>query len=108
MTATKKKISTTEFVKLMVDKELEIAGALIRYDDLIANKDDFPHWYQDWCFDRVEQYLEWKQFYYDHFYDHYPKRVKDISNYFSWFALQYGLRYNFDYKELEKYEHRNR
>lgn len=95
-----KKLTDEEFVKLIVDKELEIVNAPIRYDDLINNKEKYPHWYQDYSFN-MEQYKEWKQFYYDHFYDWKPKRIKDIDRYFSWFALQYGLKYDFDYKELE-------
>lgn len=94
-----KKLSNTEFVKMIVDKELEIVGAPIRYDDLINNQDKYPHWYQDYSFN-VDQYIEWKQFFYDHFYDWKPKRIKNIDEYFSWYSLQYGLKYNFSHEEL--------
>jgi hypothetical protein len=99
-----KKLTDTEFVKMIVDKELEIVGAPIRYNDLINNKDKYPHWFQDYFFN-VEQYIEWKQFFYDHFYDWKPKRIKDIDKHFSWFALQYGLKYDFSYEELELANH---
>lgn len=39
----KKKITTDEFIKLIVDKELEIVGAPIRYNDLIENQEKYPH-----------------------------------------------------------------
>lgn len=101
-----KKISIDEFIKLIVDKELEIANAPIRYDDIIANQDKYPHWYQDYSFDTIEQYLEWKKFYYDHFYDWKPKRIKNIDRYFSWHALAYGLKYNFPYEELNNHDNK--
>ena len=76
----KKKITTDEFIKLIVDKELELVGAPIRYDDLIGNEEKYPHWYQDYSF-KLDEYLEWKKFYFDHFYDWKPKREKDIQRY---------------------------
>lgn len=100
-----KKLTDIEFVKLIVDKELEIVNAPVRYNDLIADKEGiYKHWYQDFAFDDIKQYIEWKEFYYDHFYDWKPKRIKDIDRHFSWFALQYGLKYNFSYDELREYE----
>lgn len=99
-----KKLTDQEFVKLMVDKELEIVGTDIRYNDLIAEPEKYKNWFQDYAFDTVEQYGKWKQFYWQHFYDKYPKRVKDIAKYFSWFTLQYGLKYNFSWEELNEYE----
>ena len=98
-----KKLTTDEFIKLIIDKELEIVGAPIRYNDLIGNQEKYPHWYQDYSF-HIDQYIEWKKFYYDHFYDWKPKRVKNIDKYFSCHAMQYGLRYNFDYEILQKYD----
>jgi hypothetical protein len=98
-----KKLTNSEFIELIVDKELEIANAPVRYKDLIgARKDEFQHWYQDFCFDTVEQFLEWKQFFYDHFYDWQPKRVKNIDEQFSWINLQYGLKYNFPIEQLNE------
>ena len=99
----KKKITTDEFIKLIVDKELELVGAPIRYDDLIGNQEKYPTWYQDYSF-KLDQYLEWKKFYFDHFYDWKPKRVKDIQRYFSWHSLQYGLKYDFPYEVLQQYD----
>jgi hypothetical protein len=99
----KKKITTDEFIKLIVDKELELVGAPIRYDDLIGNQEKYPHWYQDYSF-KLDQYLEWKKFYFDHFYDWKPKREKDIKKYFSWHSLQYGLKYDFPYEVLQQYD----
>lgn len=99
----KKKITTDEFIKLIVDKELEIVGAPIRYDDLIGNEKQYPNWYQVYSF-KLDQFLEWKKFYFDHFYDWKPKRVKDIKRYFSWHSLQYGLKYDFPYEVLQQYD----
>lgn len=39
-----KKLTNSEFIELIVDKELEIANAPVRYKDLIgARKDEFQH-----------------------------------------------------------------
>lgn len=100
-----KKISTEQFLEMMINKELEIVNAPIRYSDLIGEKKHYyTHWYTDFAFDTIDQYKEWENYYYEHFYDHYPKRIKDIHRHFSWFNLQYGLRYGFPYDDLKKYE----
>lgn len=92
-------MTDTEFTEIMVDKELELVNAPVRYRDLIAEPEKYPRWFDEYAL-TLDQYKEWKQYFYDHFYDWKPKREKDIKGWFSMFALQYGLRYNFDYKEI--------
>lgn len=105
-----KKISQEEFIKLVINKELEIANANITYDDIINDakkpleEQTLKHWYTDNSFKTVEQYLEWKQFFFNHFSDWQPKRNSTktkIAKEFSWFNLLYGLKYDFDYNLIK-------
>lgn len=100
-----KKLTTDEFYELVINKELEIAGASIKYKDIIedykkpAEEQKLRRWFIDNKFNTYNQFKEWKQFYKDHFYDWKPKRCakKEIEGYFAWFNLMYGLAWNFDF-----------
>lgn len=103
----KKKISSEQFLLDCINKEFEIIGSdkhwntpeeLFEWSKLPENK----HWYSNNEFSTVEQYREWKQYFMEHFYDWQPKRVskRDAEREFSWFNLQYGLKYGFDYNLL--------
>lgn len=103
-----KKISDEQFYLDVVNKELEIAGGpqfdswneLCRWTQL--NKE----WFCIWAFDTKEQFLEFKRYYYNHFYDWKPKRYtkRDREQMFSGFIFIYGLKTNFEYKYEELYD----
>lgn len=96
-----KKLTDDEFVELIIDKELEIANADIRAKDIKAlskEEQDKLKWWEKYEFKTVEEFLEWRNFFYDHFYDWQPKRVGkyDMKREFSWFNLCWGLQCTFD------------
>lgn len=103
----RKKITGEQFTLDCINKEFEIIGSDLHWDtfeELCAwsQQEGNRHWYSDNCFTTVEQYKEWKEYFMEHFYDWQPKRVsKDAAEReFSWFNLQYGLKYGFDYNLL--------
>lgn len=98
-----KKLTDEEFVELMVNKAFEIIKEDITYSDLICDKEKYKNWFSDYSFN-IPQYLEWKKFFFDNFYKWKPKRIKPIDSWFSAFSMQYGLKYDFSYKELEQFE----
>jgi len=102
-----KKISADQFALDCINKEFEIIGSPLHwetFEELCAwskqkeNKD----WYSNNSFATVEQYKEWKNYFMEHFYDWKPKGVSkaEAERQFSWFNLQYGLRYDFDFTLL--------
>lgn len=104
-----KKLTDNEFVELIIDKELEISGTDVRYKDITAMPKEEQkeyEFYTRFTFKTLEQFLEWRQFFYDHFYDWQPKSVKksQMEREFNWFNLQWGLKYDFDYEEIYKYD----
>lgn len=104
-----KKLTDNEFIELIVDKELEIAGADVRYKDIIKmskeEQEEF-RFFEKYSFKTPEQFIEWKNFFFEHIYDWLPKRtsLNQIKKEFAWFNLSWGLVFDFDYKELEKFE----
>lgn len=100
-----KKLTDLEFTELVINKELEIANAPIRFKDIsFENKDKHPNWYSEYSFDTKEQFLEWKNYFCEQFYNWQPKRVSKTSRNkeFAWFNLMYGLRCNFEWNEISK------
>lgn len=106
----KKKISDEQFVLDCINKEFEIIGSdkhwdtfeeLCKWSKLEENK----HWYSNNAFTSREQYEQWKAYFMEHFYDWKPKRVGKYKaeREFSWFSLQYGLKYDFEDKPVGKY-----
>lgn len=100
-----KKISGEQFLFDVIQKELDIVGSGLKFkdmDELIGWTKEHPEWYTDYEFTNKEQFYEWRQYFYDHFYDWQPKRVKknQMEREFQWINLQYGLKYGFDYREL--------
>lgn len=101
--AYKKKLTDTEFLKLIIDKELEIAGADFRFDDIIAMPDEERRafkWFQIYGFNTYQEYMEWKNFFFEKFYDWQPKYItkKQAEREFSWINLQYGLTWKYPYE----------
>ena len=96
-----RKIDDYQFCLDCINKEFEIIGSGIHFntfDELEAYAKEHQHWYSDNAFTSKEQYLEWKDYFFTHFYDWKPKRYtkRDIQREFSWFHLQYGFRDDFD------------
>ena len=96
-----KKLTDKEFVELVINKELEIANADIRYKDIVAlskEEQDKLEFYTKFTFKTLEEFLEWRDFFYKEFYNWQPKRVsKDqMKREFGWFNLQWGLKCDFD------------
>jgi len=102
-----KKLTDAEFVELIINKELEIAGADIRYNDIIALPNEEQQkleWWTKYTFKTVEEFLEWRNYFYEQFYNWQPKRVKksEMIREFQWFNLQWGLKYDFDYELIPR------
>lgn len=103
-----KKLTDDEFLEMIIDKELEIAQADIRYKDIMAmpekERREF-RFYDKYSFKTLEQFIEWQNFFFDHFYDWKPKRVKERrkKDYFNYLNLDLGLRYDFPLEELYDY-----
>ena len=100
-----KKISNKQFLLDCINKEHEIAGSKLHWDNFddlekYVNTHDF--WYNDYSFTTAEQYKEMKEYFLEHFYDWKPKRysIEDAKKEFSWFMFMYGLRYDFDSTQL--------
>lgn len=101
-----KKISAKQFLLDCINKEHEIAGSSLHWDtfeELQKYSDTHENWFNDHSFIDVSQYFKIKDYFLNHFYDWQPKRVskKEAEKEFSWFMLQYGLRYDFDYTDLK-------
>ena len=109
--ANKKKLTDIEFIELIINKELEIADAPIRFKDIVEDhkKPDgerkLDDWFSDYSFKTPEEYYQWKEFFLEHFYDWKPLRYlkKYVEEQFSWISLQYGLKFDFEYEELDEY-----
>lgn len=102
----KKKLTDKEFVELIVNKELEIANADIRYKDIIslsADEQEKLEFWSKYTFKTVEQFIEWKNFFFEHVYDWLPKRTSKsiIENEFGWFNLNWGLSCDFPYEQIK-------
>lgn len=106
-----KKISGNEFIKDVIDFELKKFG--IGYDYLMSlpempldeskidpNVEYRDRWFQRYCFDSFEEFLEWKIYFFEHFKDYAPKRDwkrKRVEDSFGWMNLMYGLKTNYDF-----------
>ena len=104
-----KKLTDKEFVELIIDKELEIAGADVRFKDLEAmtkEQQEEYKFFSRFSFNTSEEFLEWRQFFYDHFYDWQPKCVnkKAMEREFAWFNLQWGLKSDFPYEQIIEHD----
>ena len=106
-----KKLTDKEFVELIIDKELEIAGADVRFKDLKSmtkEQEEEYKFFNRFSFNNLEEFLEWRQFFYDHFYEWQPKSVnkKEMEREFSWFNLQWGLKLNFPYNQIIEHDNK--
>ena len=104
-----KKLTDKKFLELVIDKELEIAGADVRFKDLEAmtkEQQEEYKFFNRFSFNTSEEFLEWRQFFYDHFYDWQPKYVnkKTMEREFAWFNLQWGLKSDFPYEQIIEYD----
>lgn len=100
-----RKIDDYQFALDCINKEFEIIGSGLHFKTfpaLVEYAKEHKKWYSDNAFISKEQYLEWKDYFFTHFYDWKPKRYgkKEIEREFSWFNLQYGFRCDFDTREL--------
>ena len=105
----KKKLTDAQFVELVIDKELEIAGADVRYKDIAAMPiEEQKHFdfYDKYTFKTLEQFLEWRQFFYDHFYDWQPKHVSKerMRKEFAWWNLDWGLICEFPTEQIAEHD----
>ena len=97
----KKKITEEEFLEMLINKELEIAEAPIRYKDIKAMPKEEQRefeFFTRYTFKTKEQYEEWEKFFYDHVYDWLPKSVSKgrIKNEFGWINLNWGLKQDYN------------
>ena len=101
-----KKISDEQFTLDCVNKELEIANTGLHFgtfEALVGYAKEHQHWYSDFEFKTPEEYQQWKNYFFEHFYDWKPKSYSKatIEREFRWFDLDYGLKWGYDYLKLE-------
>lgn len=100
-----KKISEEQFTLDVINKEFEIAGSTLYFDtfeELKQYATENPRWYDKLIFKTVDQYLEWKSFYIDNYSRCYGRASRAyINSTFQYFALNFGPRCEFDYKEIK-------
>ena len=115
--ALKKKISADQFLEDIINKELSIIGVQLTFKDILADhqlpKDEqkYHSWYQDFTFKTPEQFLEWKNYVLEHFFDWQPKYLcskRRLNEEFSWINLEYGLALDFPYEEIAKIENKKK
>ena len=111
--AYKKKLTDKEFAKMVIDKELEIAGADMRYDDIVKltkEEQEKLRFWEKYTFKTVDQYIEWRNFFFEHVYDWLPKRTskETIKKEFSWFNLSWGLACDFPYEEIKDFNKKHK
>lgn len=111
--ALKKKISADQFLEDIINKELSIIGVQLTFKDILAdhqlpeNEQKYHSWYQDFAFKTPEQFLEWKNYVLEHFFDWQPKYLfnkRRLNEEFSWINLQYGLSLDFPYQDIYEAE----
>lgn len=94
-----KKLTDEEFIELIINKELEIVNADIRYKDIKKTskeeQETFCFW-EKYSFDTKEDYLEWKDFFFANVYNWLPRSTTkhQIEEEFAWFDLSWGLKSN--------------
>lgn len=74
-------------------------------DDVDSNIEYQDGWYQRYTFDSFEEYLAYKEFFYEKYKEFKPKsrwRKRDVEEYFHSFDLMYGLKLNYGYDEHSK------
>lgn len=100
-----KKISGIQFAFDCIQKELDIVGSGLHftdYDAMVEWQKEHKEWFTEYEFKTLDQYLEWRTYFAEHFYDWRPKRVtrREMRDTFNYFNLQYGLKYGFSIDEL--------
>lgn len=101
-----KKISARQFILDCINKQYELANSPMHFDtfdDLAAYSKEHREWYNEYKFQNPNQYLTFKKYFEEHFYDWKPKSISKrmMREQFAWFNLQYGFGLDFDYKLLE-------
>lgn len=102
----KSKISDKQFLLDCINKEFEVIGSPEHFDtfeDLVSYAEEHPKWYSENKFIIPDQYLIWKKYYEEHFYDWKPKRISKrmMREQFAWFNLEYGFALGFDYNLIK-------
>ena len=111
-----KKLSDEEFEYYIVNKELEKYGVTVddikklpRMPEDRSFADDsviyWENWFQKYSFDSFEEFIAWKEYYFERYKDWKPKRMwrrSDVERHFNWHNMQIGLTYNYDFDEHMK------
>ena len=109
----KKKISSDQFLEDIINKELSIVGAEVTFKDLVEDSSlpiedqKYQNWFNIFQFQTPQQFLEWKEYVLEHFYDWQPKYLynkRRLQEEFSWINLQYGLSLAFPYQDIYEEE----
>lgn len=96
-----KKISGEQFALDCINKQWEIIGEPLHFDtweDLVSYGKEHPKWFSESEYKTPEQFQQWKDYFFEHFYDWKPKHFskRAIKREFLWFNLMYGLKYGYD------------
>lgn len=88
-----KKLTDKEFWVLVFNEAFRLVGAELDAEEIFnKSKEAQGNWYEQYQFTE-EQHEEWKQFFYDHFYEWQPKRVskRQMKDEFGWWDLSWGF-----------------
>lgn len=98
-------MTAEEFIIAIVDKELKLVNADISACDVLYNNTQYPRWFNTYSFKTVEQFVEWRSYCYQLMRQYKPRYSKrQRYDLFNWINLEYGLKYDFDFKLIPKYE----
>ena len=95
-------ISPEEVGEVISGDEVALAEQMERTKALTKEQQEEYKFFSRFSFNTSEEFLEWRQFFYDHFYDWQPKCVnkKAMEREFAWFNLQWGLKSDFTYEQI--------
>jgi len=91
-----KKITELELARLLINKEMEIAGGPVfdTIEEMSAWQKEHPEWFTEYSFKIEEEFMDWKNYFISEFYNCFPKRKSKawMEQYFNEFNFQYGLK----------------
>lgn len=94
-----------QFVIAVVNRELKLVNADISAKTALFNDNQPVKWFNRYSFKTVKEFIDWRSYCYQlmrKYKPHYSKAQR--YDFFNWINLQCGLRCDFDYELIPKYE----
>ena len=96
----KRKRTTKNVIKLIINKELLKFG--VDYDYIVKNqKINNEMWYEYYKFANEKEYLQWRKYSVKAIKKYLGYSKKTANKEFSFFSLNYSLKFDFDYNGLD-------